>query len=113
MFDQDLILLLPTLSELLGPDWEKCSYRQAKLAIKAESAAWPSALFRQVDESMRTLHSSWWISRLFSEPPELNLGQEVQDELRRLRDLLKSGEKISGVGPVRRKILNWLFEIEE
>ncbi len=109
MFDQDLILLLPTLSELLGPDWEKCSYHQAKLAIKAESAAWPYDLFRQVDESMRTLFSSWWISRLFSGPPE-NWGQV---ELGYFHDLLKSGEKINQVGPVRRKILNWLFEIEE
>ena len=112
MFDQDLISLLPTFSELLGPDWEKCSFHQARLAIEVENvdSAWPYALFRQVDESIRALYSEWRTSH-----PWWDWHDESQDEeqLRYCRDLLKSGEKISGVGPVRRKILNWLFEIEE
>lgn len=103
MFDPQLLTLIPTLTELLGPDWETCSARDGRGAIaKCDMIRrWPKDLSRQVDA---ILVASAFLRDFPDHDP--NMG-----ELARWRKILESGVRIRGIGPLRRQIVNRFFEV--
>lgn len=127
MFDPQLISMLPTLRDLLGPGWESCTSEEAyeKLILCSEAERWPKELWRQTHESMiaigeyRRLPDGYataftqqqyeWLrsdlQRYLSDRPRTTLSHWLQ--------ALEDGVAIQDIGPLRRKILNHLFGIAD
>ncbi|OQA92528.1 MAG: hypothetical protein BWY25_03190 [Chloroflexi bacterium ADurb.Bin222] len=107
MLDLQLIPTLPTLKDLLGPDWETRAAEEAHrtLAEVAVACAWPRELRRQVDESLDAF--SW------RSPRKYHAVNETLGELGQWREVLASGVQIWKIGPARRRILNRLFEVAD
>ena len=106
MIDLQLIPTLPTLAELLGPDWETRTLQKAREALAEALQAWPRNFTRQVDESLYTLDK--WYS-----PSHYHAVNKTLGELGQWREVLQAGAQIYDVGPTRRKILNRLFEVAD
>ncbi len=107
MLDLQLIPTLPTLKDLLGPDWETHTLRDAREAVAFTSMRqrWPRDLDRQVVESLRAFG-------LYA-PRNYHAVNETLRELGQWREVLQAGVKISGAGPLRRQILNRFFEVAD
>jgi len=107
MLDLQLIPTLPTLKDLLGPDWETHTLRDAREAVAFTSMRqrWPRDLDRQVVESLRAFG-------LYA-PRNYHAVNETLGELGQWREVLQAGVKIGGAGPLRRQILNRFFEVAD
>ncbi|OQA93761.1 MAG: hypothetical protein BWY25_03084 [Chloroflexi bacterium ADurb.Bin222] len=106
MFDLRLIRTLPTLTELLGPDWETCTLKDARRVLTESAKTLNPDLRREV----RTIVSFSW-----RWPFEIIADQTATtgERLSFWRKVLENYTPLIGVGPLRRKLLNRLFEIVE
>jgi len=106
MIDLQLIPTLPTLAELLGPNWETRALEDARKALASALKEWPRNFTRQVDESLHTLDK--WYS-----PSHYHAVNKTLGELGQWREVLQAGAQIYDIGPTRRKILSRLFEVAD
>jgi hypothetical protein len=106
MLDLQLIPTLPTLRTLLGPDWETRTLKDARRALTESAKTLEPDLRREV----RTIVSCSW-----RWPFEIIADQNAttRERLGFWRKVLENYTPLVGVGPLRRKLLNRLFEIAE
>lgn len=104
--DTQLLQLVPTFAELLGPNWEACTVWQAREALDSSLPTLPQPLAEQLRYTLSLLSYTWRGDHKSTAAAHPDLG-----ELGVWREVLISGKQVPQVGKHRGALLSRLFEI--